>query len=78
MMVGAKPKPASGTAMARTAAGGKVWPIAASDDTIGSNSRPTGRVTNRPAATPIVTEISDDISTSPMCASIRLRKLSRA
>ena len=52
MTVGAAPKPTIGTAIASTAAGGNVWPAAASAATIARNSRPNGRVTKIASPTP--------------------------
>ena len=51
MKVGFSPKPTSGTAIASTATGGKVWPIFTRLRDSGRNSWPEGRVTKMPSAT---------------------------
>ena len=51
MRVGFSPKPTSGTAIASTATGGKVWPIFTRLRDSGRNSGPTGRVTKMPSPT---------------------------
>ena len=49
MKVGFSPKPTSGTAIASTATGGKVWPIFTRLHDNGRNYWPEGRVTKMPS-----------------------------
>ena len=73
---GVGPKPSTGTAMASTATGGKVWPIATTDSVNGRNALPAGRVTATPAAKPRPIDTALDAATNPRWASIRAMKLS--
>ena len=63
MNVGVSPKPTSGTATARTAIGGKVWPIFTRLRDSGRNSTPPGRVTKIPSDTAITVLASAAVKT---------------
>ena len=76
MMAGSCPKPIAGTAIASTATGGKVCPVAAMVSTSGRNSLPAGLVTAIPAPVPSTMAITLDTATSQKCARVRLTKLS--
>ncbi len=73
---GSAPKPISGTAIASTATGGTVWPTATRVSTSGRNSRPAGRVTKMPAATPTSNDSALDAATIATCATNSETKLS--
>ncbi|MNE95158.1 hypothetical protein D3C80_1932080 [compost metagenome] len=64
MKAGTEPKPKIGTATARTATGGKVWPILAMARDSGRNSRPLGRVVKMPSVTAMIVAASVAIPTS--------------
>src|SRR5438552_1844433 len=77
-MVGRGPKPSAGTESASTAAGGKVWPIAARVLTRARKSRPAGRVTKIANAMPRIVAAPLAASTSPTCDSHSAKKLERS
>src|SRR5437762_3522026 len=77
-MVGRGPKPSAGTASASTAAGGKVWPTAASVLTSERKSRPAGRVTKIANTMPRTVAAPLAANTSPACDSHSAKKLPRS
>jgi len=77
-IVGRGPKPSAGTARANTAAGGKVWPIAASVLARARKSCPIGRVTKIASAMPRIVAAPLAASTSPACDSHSVAKLARS
>ncbi|SAW06510.1 Uncharacterised protein [Klebsiella variicola] len=64
MSAGSQPNPSTGTAIASTATGGKVCPIAAMVSTSGRNALPAGRVTATPAPSPTTVAARLDATTS--------------
>ncbi len=75
MKVGASPNPTSGTATARTAIGGKVWPVLTRLRESGRNSTPPGRVTKIPSPTAMTVLASAAPNTIVRCDTVKDRRL---
>jgi hypothetical protein len=73
--VGLKPKPRAGTERARTAAGGKVWAIAARRSTADATAPPRLLVAEIPAPIPIAAARKPETEARARCSPTRKARL---